>query len=240
MYNKTSRLKNNRSFFYPSTRFSNTFLMTLIRWYCAVLYLLHYHQISGQGRLPSTGDDLEDDLDQGSEVSSQTTSGSTDDLDQVELETSDAFDTSCGKDSSAQDDETEEDVSECTDRDQVELVVTTDAAYSAVEIGNVDASEKTDQTMSQSSSADTISDMKAESPQRRAQSLIRKGVSEEQLSVSTNIDESLEIDVSEAIQPTLASHVALREGDIGSVTDDDIPLVHCVRQLSSRFLLTGE
>ena len=31
----------------------------------------------------------------------------------------------------------------------------------------------------------------------------------------------------------------LREGDVGQITDDDIPLIHAVRLLCSRFLLTG-
>ena len=31
----------------------------------------------------------------------------------------------------------------------------------------------------------------------------------------------------------------LREGDIGQITDPEVPLVHAVRLLCSRFLLTG-
>ena len=65
------------------------------------------------------------------------------------------------------------------------------------------------------------------------------GVSEDTL--NRNPDESLEIDVSEAIQPAATtSHATLRDGDIGSIIDDDdIPLLHCIRLLCSRFLLTG-
>ena len=31
----------------------------------------------------------------------------------------------------------------------------------------------------------------------------------------------------------------LREGELGSLEDDDVPLVYCVRLLCSQFLLTG-
>ena len=31
----------------------------------------------------------------------------------------------------------------------------------------------------------------------------------------------------------------LREGDVGQITDPEVPLVHAVRLLCSRFLLTG-
>ena len=216
--------------------------------------------------MPSVSDDLalEDELDQGSEVSSQTTSGSTDDLDQADLETSDAFDanSSSYKDpSSAQDDVTEEDVSECTDTADLASTgggdpETGGVEYSGVEIGRLreGASERTDQTMSQSSSADTLSDLKGSetsSPSHRSKltqpEALKKGVSDEHLSGGA-VDgvENLEIDVSEAIQPassngSLGSTAqVLRDGDIGSMTDDEIPLVHCVRQLASRFLLTGQ
>ena len=53
--------------------------------------------------------------------------------------------------------------------------------------------------------------------------------------------ECLQIDVSEAIQPAAAvPQITVRQGDIGSITDDEVPLIHCVRLLASRFLLTGE
>ena len=112
------------------------------------------------------------------------------------------------------------------------FLTTANGDYSSMEIGSVRSDEP---GMSQSSSMDTLSDMKL-SPRHRPH--LRKGVSED--GTSEQDLQVYDIDVSEAIQPTASSQMALRqEGDIGSLTDGGVPIVHCIRILCSRFLLTG-
>ena len=120
---------------------------------------------------------------------------------------------------------------------QMSISMTTDGEYTNMEIGDV----KDDCTVSPSSSADTLSEAK-HSPQCKRS--LRKGVSEDCLS-GAGLDDGLpEVDISAAIQPAqcvpgTATQIILREGDIGHITDNDIPLVHLVRLLASKFLLTG-
>ena len=180
---------------------------------------------------------MEDDVDQGSEVSSQETSGSTDSTPALaDLEAADQE--AQGPDEGqiqTENEPIEIEITEASDDNdidnEVEFYVTTDNEYSNVEIGDVN--EDSVRTMSQSSSADTLSDLRG-SPRRKP--VYEKVVSEDQL--SGNMEETLEIDVSEAIQPGHICQLS-REGDIGSITDNEVPLVYCVRLLSSKFLLTG-
>ena len=104
-------------------------------------------------------------------------------------------------------------------------------SYSNIEIGAV----LDDAGMSQSSSVDTLSE--AGVPQCTAP--MKAANSDDRL----NDDESpsIEVDITDATQPIAAVSMSkcFRPGDIGSMTDSDLPLVHCVRLLCSKFLLTG-
>ncbi len=63
--------------------------------------------------------------------------------------------------------------------------------------------------------------------------------------------QSVEIDVNEGSQSGVSSgpagpagsagvaQTSLRQGLLGEITDDEVPLVYCVRLLCNRFLLTG-
>ncbi len=194
--------------------------------------------VTGQSdRLPSAGDEagLDDDVNQSSEVNHETpaTEQSQDvltDLDTTDLEGGQ------GQPDSPPEILISEEVDDLEDEetDGEDVFEDDDVSYTNVEIGNINE----DRTMSQSSSADTLSDMRGGSPRHKPTQL-RKGVSEDTLSGTVNTKD-IEIDISEAIQPPASTGQATtRDGDIGSITDDDIPLVYCVRLLCSRFLLTG-
>ena len=63
--------------------------------------------------------------------------------------------------------------------------------------------------------------------------------------------QSVEIDINEGSQSGVSSgpsgpagssgvvQTSLRQGELGQITDDEVPLVYCVRLLCNRFLLTG-
>ena len=109
--------------------------------------------------------------------------------------------------------------------------MTTEGAYSNIEIADV-AEDNSEKPMSQSSSADTLSEIKM-SPEEEAP--MKRNASEEKLDVESPMD----IDTSEA-SASGNGVPQLREGDIGALTDtDEVPLVYCGRLLCSKFLLTG-
>jgi len=103
-------------------------------------------------------------------------------------------------------------------------------SYSNIEIGAV----LEDTAMSQSSSVDTLSEAV---PQCTA--ALKASGSEDRLSVTNDDAPSVDVDITEAIQPDAPASKCIRPGDIGSIDDFDVPLVHCVRLLCSSFLLTG-
>ena len=103
-------------------------------------------------------------------------------------------------------------------------------SYSNIEIGAV----LEDTAMSQSSSVDTLSEAV---PQCTA--ALKASGSDDRLSVTNDDAPTIDVDVTEAIQPDAPASKCIRPGDIGSIDDFDVPLVHCVRLLCSRFLLTG-
>ena len=116
------------------------------------------------------------------------------------------------------------------------LTVTTNGDYTNVEISTLEEPGVTGSTEGLA--------MVHHTPKRKT--TLRKGVSEDHVGMSVDMEDNLvafEIDISEAIQPTGTNNnpapSVFREGDIGSITDPDIPLIHCVRTLTSRFLLTG-
>ena len=103
-------------------------------------------------------------------------------------------------------------------------------SYSNIEIGAV----LDDTGMSQSSSVDTLSEAgipQCTAPMKAAGSDDR--LNDESPSIETDIN------IIDAIQPIAATSKCFRPGDVGSMTDSELPLVHCVRLLCSKFLLTG-
>ena len=101
-------------------------------------------------------------------------------------------------------------------------------SYSNIEIGAV----LDDTGMSQSSSVDTLSE--AGIPQCTAP--MKAAGSDDRLNDESP---SIEIDITDAIQPIAVTSKCFRPGDVGSMTGSELPLVHCVRLLCSKFLLTG-
>ena len=116
--------------------------------------------------------------------------------------------------------------------DMMQGSMTTDDEYTNIEIGDV----SDDRGISQSSSMDTLSEVRA-SPKLDK---VRVGASQDCLSLQSGNDAlSQDLDISESVPSALPINSTIREGDVGSLLGDDPPLLYCARALCSKFLLTG-
>ncbi|ELT98253.1 hypothetical protein CAPTEDRAFT_220329 [Capitella teleta] len=97
-----------------------------------------------------------------------------------------------------------------------------DAEYTSMEIGCVVPDKS---TMSQSSSMDTLSEV----PQSTLEDSSLKQVASAAVMPSDDPSPVADVDAKDP----------LRQGNIGSFDDGEVPLVYCVRWLCSRFLFTG-
>ncbi|CAH1783183.1 unnamed protein product [Owenia fusiformis] len=199
-------------------------------------------RINSSAGLPSLLDDMGLDDDDGSEVSSSTTgsmSSGTQPI-MVEEDTGDL-------ESSDLPDETPEQPKppdpEADSNGDIDFTVPpsgggmpeimTDSNYSNLDIGEI---QEPQSGMSQSSSADTLSEAKAtpkQSPNKPPP--LRKGVSLDVLNGNIETEGAMETEPGKASGDT----ETICPGPIGSVTDDEIPIVYCTRLLCSKFLLTG-
>ena len=213
--------------------------------------------ITGRGKLPSVSDDavLEEDIDHGSEVTAATDAADSGIM-TSESQTAGSSvisDSSKGCDSrSLEDDEdlvkvdvNDIDPDHALDPDQrdtdnvseqvmvLQESMTTDDDYTNIEIGDL----SDDRAISQSSSMDTLSEAH-NSPKL---SRMRKAASIDCASVHSSAGvlpeefEPSEPSVNDI--PGLSN--AVREGDIGCLLGDDLPLLYCARVLCSKFLLSG-
>lgn len=184
---------------------------------------------------------LEDDIE-GSEV---TTSGSPNDsnaplMNDLDLSEVEGHDSQLGSSmEQLEPDEEQKELLEAAENGQEvpDIHVTTEGAYSNIEIAEV-AEENSEKPMSQSSSADSLSEAPKLSPEQDTQPL-KKGASDDKLD-TVESPVAMETDTLLADAPVANGTLQFREGDIGNLTDDDeAPLVYCSRLLCSKFLLTG-
>ncbi len=204
--------------------------------------------VQGQATLPSVSDDaaLEDDVDPKSSCSSSRSVSNEDltaigdktkdlslaDIEGVGMETETGVTEALVRDLGSQVPEVAmEDLLDPDDNMQVSMTTIED--YSGIEIGDVESTADDSKAMSHSSSMDTLGDLKDEEIPGE-----KSAAADDDKSISEEMARG-DIDVSEAIQGKENGGSAQRPGDIGSLLDNEVPLVYCTRLLCSQFLLTG-
>ncbi|XP_071090376.1 huntingtin-like isoform X1 [Haliotis cracherodii] len=199
-------------------------------------------RVESSAELPTISDDTGLEEEEGSDVTGQTASSSdtsafVSDLDPGSVEGLNMRRLSAD---SRREGKSESDLTDLMAGTDATVVVTSDNDYSNVEIGDLNEEKSERSTLSHSSSVETLLSIKSLSPKRRPS--LRKGVSQD-LNGNPEYDPLGGSDTPERSSP-LPSPLppGMREdagNDIGSLLDEELPLLYCVRLLCRGFLLNG-